>query len=126
MAWFVLPPAMERYYAIGHPAYRPLPPFRDGHTTEGGVMEVLYPEKDTRLLIPTDLDGSRGKAVVEVAHRDPNATLFWDLDGRFIGSTSLDHRMAIDPDDGPHTLTLTDGQGRTLRHSFAVTSRAKR
>lgn len=125
-AWFVLPPAMERYYALGHPAYRPLPPFRDGRTSDGYVMEVLYPEKDSRLLIPTELDGSRGKAVVEVAHRDPNATVHWDLDGHFIGTTQGDHRMAMDPDDGQHVLTLTDAQGRSLRHSFVVISRSRR
>ena len=125
-SWFVLPPAMERYYAIAHPAYRPLPPFRDGRSAEGVVMEILYPERDSRLLIPTELDGTRGKAVVEAAHRDPATTVHWDLDGVFIGSTTGDHRMAIDPDDGSHTLTITDAQGRSLRHSFAVTSRAKR
>lgn len=126
VSWFVLPPAMERYYALNHPAYRPLPPFSDGGSGEGTVMEVLYPERDSRLLIPVELDGSRGKAVVEVAHRDPNATVHWDLDGTYIGSTSGEHRMAIDPDDGPHTLTLTDAQGRSLHHSFAVISRDRR
>ena len=89
-------------------------------------MEVLYPERDSRLLIPTELDGSRGKAVVEVAHRDPDATVHWDLDGTFIGTTHGDHRMAIDPDDGQHVITLTDAQGRSLRHSFAVISRSRR
>ncbi len=126
VSWFVLPPAMERYYAIGHPSYRPLPPFRDGGTGEGVPMEVLYPEQNSRLLIPTELDGSRGKAVVEIAHRDPNATVHWDLDGTFIGTTRGDHRLAIDPDDGAHTLTLTDASGRSLRHSFVVTSRSRR
>lgn len=126
ISWFVLPPAMERYYAAGHPAYRPLPPYHDGQTSEGVVMEVLYPERDSRLLIPTELDGSRGKAVVEVAHRDPSATIHWDLDGSYLGTTQGDHRMAIDPDDGMHALTLTDGQGRSLRHSFAVVSRVRR
>ncbi len=126
VSWFVLPPAMERYYTINHPSYRPLPPFRDGGPGEGVQMEVLYPEQNSRLLIPTELDGSRGQAVVEVAHRDPNATIHWDLDGTFIGTTNRDHRMAIDPDDGPHTLTLTDALGRSLRHSFVVTSRSRR
>ncbi len=125
-AWFVLPPAMERYYAIGHPSYRPSPPFRDGQSQEGTIMEVLYPEGNGRLLIPTELDGTRGKAVVEAAHRDPGAVIHWDLDGTFMGSTSSDHRLAIDPDDGPHILTLTDGHGHSLRHSFVVTSRPKR
>ncbi len=126
VSWFVLPPAMERYYAASHPSYRPLPPYRDGRMTEGLVMEVLYPERDSRLLIPTELDGSRGKAVVEAAHRDPGATIHWDMDGDFIGSTRGEHRMAIDPGEGSHLITLTDAEGRSIRHSFAVTSRPTR
>lgn len=123
-SWFVLPPAMERYYAVGHPAYRILPPFWDGRVPEGSIMEVLYPERDSRLLIPIELDGSRGKAVVEVAHREREATIHWDLDGTFIGTSQGEHRMAIDPGDGPHILTITDARGRSLRHSFVVVSRS--
>jgi hypothetical protein len=40
-----------------------------------------------------------------------------------MGTTSGDHRMAIDPTVGDHTLTLTDDHGRSLRHSFAIVSR---
>lgn len=125
-AWFVLPPAMERYYAPAHPSYQRLPPFRDGRPTDGTAMEVLYPEPGGRLLIPTELDGTRGKAVIEVAHRDPAARLYWDMDGVYLGTTTGDHRMAIDPADGPHTLTLTDDQGHVLRHSFAVSGHRRR
>jgi penicillin-binding protein 1C len=89
-------------------------------------MEVLYPEPGGRLLIPTELDGTRGKAVIEVAHRDPAARLYWDMDGVYLGTTTGDHRMAIDPADGPHTLTLTDDQGHVLRHSFAVSGHRRR
>jgi penicillin-binding protein 1C len=78
------------------------------------------------LLIPTELDGSRGKAVVEAAHRDPVAHIHWDLDGSFMGTTTGDHRMAMDPPDGPHVLTLTDDHGRSIRHSFVVVSRDER
>lgn len=85
-------------------------------------MEVLYPERGARLLIPTELDGSRGKAIVEVAHRDPQAIVHWDLDGTYLGHTQGEHRMAIDPADGEHRLTLTDDHGHILRHLFTVVS----
>ena len=120
VAWFILTPAMERWYAPAHPLYRPLPSFRDGRPADGTVMEVLYPEPGGRLLIPVELDGTRGKAVIEAAHRDPDARLFWDIDGTYLGSTTGEHRMAIAPGDGPHLLTLTDDRGHALRHSFAV------
>ncbi len=121
--WFTLPPAMEFYYAQRVPSYRPLPPFRNGTTNDDAPpMEVLYPERGARLLIPTELDGSRGHAVVEVAHRDAHATIHWDLDGAYLGATSGDHRMALSPTDGPHVLTLTDAEGRILQHPFTVVS----
>ncbi|MBK9761172.1 MAG: penicillin-binding protein 1C [Flavobacteriales bacterium] len=124
--WFSLPPAMERYYALSHPAYRPMPPLRAGSEDEDHVMEVLYPEYGARLLIPTELDGSRGKAVMEIAHRDMNARVHWDMDGKFLGTTVGEHRMAVDPADGTHLLALTDDHGRLLRHSFVVVSRQPR
>lgn len=126
IAWFILPPAMERYYMPRHPAYRPVPPLRTGSPSDEVTMEVLYPERGARLLIPIELDGTRGKAIVEVAHRDPSATVHWDLDGRYLGHTQGEHRMAIDPTDGDHRLTLTDDSGHTLRHPFTVVSHDRR
>jgi penicillin-binding protein 1C len=122
--WFVLPPAMEHYYALRHPAYRPLPPWKPGEQGQDEPMEVLYPAPGETLLIPVELDGSRGKMVVEVAHRDPKATVFWDLDGQFIGTTTGDHRMALSPPDGPHRLTLTDNAGHRLQRNFTIVSGA--
>lgn len=88
-------------------------------------MEILYPDAGATLLIPVQLDRSRGNMVVEVAHRDPRATLFWDLDGSFIGTTTGDHRMALSPPEGQHRLTLTDGAGHVLHRSFTIVTGAK-
>ena len=123
IAWFTLPPAMEFYYAQRVPSYRPLPPYKNGTSSDDGPpMEMLYPERGAHLLIPIDLDGTREHAVVEVAHRDPHAVIHWDLDGVYLGATSGEHRMALSPDDGPHILTLTDAEGRMLHHPFTVVS----
>ncbi len=122
VAWAVLPPAMEHYRASRDPSYRPLPPFRHGPDEAGVPFEVLYPEAGARLLIPVELDGRRGNAVVQVAHRDPSSVIDWDLDGAYVGRTQGDHHLAIAPDDGPHVLTLTDARGHVLRHRFSVVS----
>jgi penicillin-binding protein 1C len=121
--WFVLPPAMERYYLALHPDHRPLPPAADGAGADEVTMEVLYPERGARLLIPVELDGSMGRAVVELAHRDGRARVHWDLDGAYLGATVGDHRMALCPEDGGHVLTFTDDAGRSLRHPFRVVRR---
>jgi penicillin-binding protein 1C len=118
---FVLPPAMEHYYAQRTPNYKPAPPWRSGGVDDM-PMEVLYPDRGARLLIPIELDGSRGQAVIEVAHRDASAQIHWDLDGTFIGTTTGEHRMALSPADGAHRVTLTDRSGHILHHAFTVVS----
>jgi len=118
--WFVLPPGMEHYYALRHPDYRPLPPWMPGNNGSEQPMEILYPEPGAKLLIPVQLDGTRGNMVVEVAHRNAGAQLFWDLDGTYIGTTRGDHRMALSPPEGGHRLTLTDGEGHVLHRSFTI------
>ncbi len=124
--WFVLPPAMELYYAQRVPSYRPLPPWLPGEAgTDDMPMEVLYPDNGSKVLVPVELDGSRGNMVVEVAHRDRNATVHWDLDGNYLGATVGEHRMALSPSDGDHLLTLTDYAGHILRRSFTVVNGAR-
>lgn len=88
-------------------------------------MEILYPDAAATVLIPVQLDGSRGNMVVEVAHRNPRTTLFWDLDGTFIGTTQGEHRMALSPAEGMHRLTLTDGSGHVLHRTFTIVSGAR-
>ncbi len=120
--WFVLPPAMEHYFALRHPEYHQLPPWKPGIPVSDQPMEILYPEAGAKLLIPVLLDGSRGNMVVEVAHRDGDAVVFWDLDGVYIGTTHGEHRMALSPPEGTHRLTLTDALGHVLNRSFTVVS----
>jgi len=125
VAWAVLPPAMEHYYALRDPGYRPLPPPADGLRSDDAPMEVLYPGPGARLLIPLELNGERGNALVEVAHRHAGTFIDWDLDGDYVGRTVGDHRLPVSPADGPHVLTLTDAQGHVLRHRFTVVSGAR-
>jgi penicillin-binding protein 1C len=125
VAWAVLPPALEHYYALRDPSYRSLPPYANGSGTEDMPMQVLYPEFGARLLIPLELDGTRGKAIAEVAHRRVGTFIDWDLDGTYLGRTTGDHRFALSPTDGPHVLTLTDAQGHVLHHRITVVGAAR-
>lgn len=118
--WFVLPPAMEHYYAPRNPTYRVLPPWMPGQEGSDVPMELLYPDANARVLIPVELDGTRGSMVVELAHRNREATVHWDLDGEYQGFTQGDHRMALSPPEGPHRLTLTDDAGHILHRRFTV------
>lgn len=117
--WFALPPAMEYFYAARHPDYRPLPQADPGASFAS--IGMIYPEPDAHVFIPLQLDGTHSRIVLHAAHHDPGASINWDLDGSFIGRTTVDHRIAVDPSQGMHRLTLTDQQGRTLSTRFHCT-----
>jgi penicillin-binding protein 1C len=125
--WFVLPAGAEYYYRRQHAQYRPLPPVReDCQSTTAGVqsaaapMDFLYPNAGTRLYIPIDLGTRRGRTVFEAVHRDPNATLQWHLDDRYLGETRTYHQQALDIAPGPHLLTIVDSRGNRLSRRFEV------
>lgn len=125
VSWFVLPPAVEYYYKASHPNYKTLPPFRndcnDGNAKQ--VMDLIYPKKSNRLFIPIELDGNTGKAIFEVAHKYPQAKVFWYLDETYIGTTQRFHQMQIAPKAGKHALTVTDENGNSLQVNFEILGR---
>jgi penicillin-binding protein 1C len=127
-SWFVLPPALAHYYRMQHANYRPLPSWRAGCGEEAGaaaqaMMEFIYPDAGGRLYVPVDLDGERGRAVLEVVHRDPAAVLYWHLDEDFAARTELQHQLAIDLRPGEHRVTVVDAEGRRLAREFTVLAR---
>ncbi|MBL7962261.1 MAG: penicillin-binding protein 1C [Flavobacteriales bacterium] len=119
--WFVLPPAMERYTAANDPSHTSLPPWRDADVEDSSpYMEFIYPLPHTRVHIPRELTGEAGAVVLEAAHRHPATPIHWHLDGTFIGSTTAEHRLRVQPAPGEHTLTLTDAGGHQLLGKFFV------
>ncbi len=127
---FVLPPGPEAWYRRSHAGYRPLPPWLPGCEPAGAsahaAITVVYPEQNSRLYVPVELDGRRGRLVVEAAHRDPHATLFWHLDDGYVGSTHDFHHLALEPTPGPHVLTVVDELGESVQQRFTVLEGAQR
>ncbi|OYU94519.1 MAG: penicillin-binding protein 1C [Bacteroidetes bacterium B1(2017)] len=122
ISWFVLPPAMEWYYKNHDPNYSTLPPWRadcEGSNLQN-VMEMIYPKKSTQIYIPVELDGSTGKCVFEVAHRNKQVRIFWHLDEKYMGSTKEFHQLGLNPSIGKHTLVLVDENGERLEQTFEV------
>lgn len=125
-SWFVLPPAQAWYYKQYHSSYMEPPEFlascMDKSAGGSSFMELIYPRNYTKVYIPTELDGSAGAAVFEVAHRNPAAEVYWHLDQDYLGKTTRKHQLALYPAKGKHTLHLLDEQGRELKLSFEVIS----
>jgi len=122
--WFVLPPAEEFYYRRVHAEYRPMPALRaDCAGLRGGgrtALALLYPDPNSQVLIPRELDGSRGRTVFEAVHRRREATIFWHLDGKYLGETHTFHQQSLDIDPGEHILTVVDDEGERVARRFQV------
>ena len=87
-SWFTLPPVWEWYYKQHHPEYKPLPPFKAGCGEDTfQPMQFIYPPMNARIKLPKQLDGSKGFLTVELAHNNPNATVFWHLDETYQAQT---------------------------------------
>ncbi|WP_293783507.1 penicillin-binding protein 1C [uncultured Pedobacter sp.] len=125
--WFILPPAMEYYYKIKNSDYKSLPPFKAGCNLSGGntVMEVIYPKNNAIVYIPLELDGSRGKIVINAAHRNPGIKIYWHIDNEYVSTTTNFHQLAISPPPGKHTLTLVDENGERLVQTFTILDKEK-
>lgn len=120
-SWFTLPPVWEWYYKQHHPEYRPLPPFKAGCGEDTfQPMQFIYPPINAHIKLPKQLDGSKGFMTVELAHNDPNATLFWHLDDTYLTQTQDFHKISLQPAPGKHSLTAVDGEGNTVSTTFFI------
>ena len=119
---FVLPPAMEKYYARIL-SYKGLPPWKPGSAQSSNRdLAIVAPEEGAALYIPVEITGRPGATVFTVAHRDPGAVVFWQLDGAYLGSTRGVHAIEAKPGPGEHVLTVVDGSGRSVSRRFTVLS----
>ncbi|HRX01035.1 MAG TPA: hypothetical protein P5280_16185, partial [Cyclobacteriaceae bacterium] len=69
-----------------------------------------------------ELDGSPGRTLFQAAHRSSKSTVYWHLDGDYIGSTKNTHHLSLTAEIGRHTLTLVDDEGQILTQSFRILS----
>ena len=122
--WFVLPPIQEYYFKFKNLSYRPLPPFREDCANPSTLasMDMIYPKSNAKIFVPRELNSQQGSTVFEVAHRNPSITIYWHLDGNFLGATRKSHKLALSPTAGNHVLTLVDDSGETLKRPFFVIS----
>ena len=111
---FALPPTMEWYYRPHHPEYGAPRKVQDS------VMEFIYPSSGSTLTFPPQLSGEAPGAVFRLAHRNPSTTIWWHLDGSYVGETTLIHDLRLAPEKGSHVLTVVDEDGNSLAVRFSV------
>ena len=120
-SWFALPPVWEWYYKQHHPEYKPLPPFKAGCGEDSfQSMQFIYPPMNAHIKLLKQLDCSKGFLTVELAHSNPNATIFWHLDDTYQTQTQDFHKISLQPAPGKHSLTAVDGEGNTVSTTFFI------
>ena len=85
-------------------------------------MEFIYPEGGETIYIPRQLDGSVKGVTFNLAHRNPESTVFWHLDSGYVGQTRFIHQLLLAPEPGKHTITAVDEYGNSVSVSFTVDS----
>lgn len=122
VSWFILPPAMEYYYKQRNADYKILPPYKPGCVVQETqkLIDLIYPQQDTKIFVPKEMTGERGMTIFIAAHRNREAKIFWTLDNNFVGTTQHDHRIALNPPKGVHMITLTDEEGNSVTRKFEI------
>ena len=84
-------------------------------------MEFIYPAPGAVLSFPRQLTGEAPGAVFRVAHRRAqDVTLWWHLDGSYVGETRYEHQLRLAPEKGRHVLTVVDSDGEYVTVRFSV------
>ncbi len=117
---FILPPIPGYYYGQVKGDYQGRPPTFPGCLKNDESVAIIYPNADSRIFIPIELDGSQGRVVLQAAHQKSGETLFWHIDQEFAGQTTDDHRLAVNLSKGGHELMVMDGNGRMQQIRFTV------
>lgn len=121
-SWFVLPASQAWFTRRQDPSYRPLPPWAEGCAPDDDPIQmgVIEPKSGARVHVPIELDGRPGRLVLQAAHLDPDATVYWHLDERYLGRTRGVHQLEVWPGPGEHVLTLVDQEGDRVQRRFTV------
>lgn len=118
---FILPPYVEYWYKKQNLSYKSLPPFVPWHKENSeNNIHIEFPQENSQVIVPIELDGKKGSVIFEAAVNNPGSTVYWDLDGEYLGSTEKEHKFSASPRPGMHTLTLTDSTGSIRKRNFKV------
>ncbi len=120
--WFVVSPTQEYFFKQHSMFYRPLPNYLAGCTSELSInqLDIIYPREGAKIYVPITQNGKRETCIFKATHKKNNETLFWHLDGEYIGSTQKYHQLSILPSVGNHILIITDSEGESRECKFEL------
>lgn len=114
-SWFVLPPAIEKYYRIKHPDYQLLPQWHPKCQNHEQNMVMVYPRNGQSVKLPP-----KGALIAELALRYHQQKVYWHLNEQYLGETSDIHQLTINAPPGKHTLTAINELGELAEAHFTI------
>jgi penicillin-binding protein 1C len=120
--WFVVSPTQEYFFKQNSLFYKPLPEYLPECANDINLhqMDIIYPREGFKIYVPIDQSGLRSKCIFKATHKNATVTIFWHLDGVYIGSTEKFHQLSILPEKGVHVLELMDTNGESVQCKFEV------
>lgn len=120
-SWFVLPPLMQFYYKKSHPTYKPLPPIRSDCSSNPEIfMEFIYPKNGSSIQLTRNFEGQKNELVIKLAHTKAEAIVFWYIDEKYIGQTSVFHEIGLVASPGFHKITAVDSEGNEVAITIEI------
>ncbi|MBA3683498.1 MAG: penicillin-binding protein 1C, partial [Bacteroidetes bacterium] len=122
VAWFVVSPTQEYFFKQHSLFYKPLPAYLPGCESDMAIhqMDIVYPREGFKIYVPVDQSGKQSNCIFKAAHKNPAVTIYWHMDGAYIGSTQKFHQLSLQPYKGMHVLELTDDTGESVKCKFEV------
>jgi len=120
--FFVLPAVQGYYYSREVPDYKGLPPQHPKCAGDINPIGLIYPNQNSKVYIPIELDESRGQTVFKATHLVLDAELYWHVDDTYHGKTTDDHQLSLWLPPGKHLLTVMDREGNKVSRTFEVVS----
>jgi penicillin-binding protein 1C len=124
--YFVASPIQEFYFKQKSLFYKVLPPYAENCNSEFVIHQIglIYPKENYKIYVPVDESGQRSKCIFKATHKDPQMSMFWHLDGEYVGTTHKFHQISTLPSPGNHQLVITDEEGETVTCNFFVLDKA--
>lgn len=118
----LFPPQAEQYLRQNGNKTETAPPHR--RTCPAPPVEnpltIIYPGNTASIFLPRDFGGSLQKLNCRAAHQQSGQTIYWYLDGRYLGSTEERHEKTLQPARGWHSLLLIDRDGHKAQTRFYI------
>lgn len=118
----IFPPDVSQFLREKGDIVDSIPPHIKGCLSGSGSnpIQILYPVKNARILIPVDFSRKVQNITIRVAHKFKDKEIFWYIDKIYKGVTKNKHKMIIDLSPGWHILEVLDSDGNNAKRRFYI------